>query len=147
MIYLFASSEATTTNAKKNLVTEQWCYESSFFFLVFPSSTYLFIARVEGFCDFIRSHSSTHHSRQDSSGRGIGPSQRLLPDNTNNVQDKHPCPAGIRTHDPSKRSVADLRLRPRGHWDRQPSFYQTLVNYLQSHITLNLWLSCYEFLY
>jgi hypothetical protein len=26
---------------------------------------------------------------------------------------------GIRTHNPSKRSVADLRLRPRGHWDRQ----------------------------
>jgi hypothetical protein len=27
-------------------------------------------------------------------------------------------PGGIRTHDPSKRSAADLRLRPRGHWDR-----------------------------
>jgi hypothetical protein len=25
---------------------------------------------------------------------------------------------GIRTHDPSKRSTADLRLRPTGHWDR-----------------------------
>jgi hypothetical protein len=25
---------------------------------------------------------------------------------------------GIRTHDPSKRSAVDLRLRPRGHWDR-----------------------------
>jgi hypothetical protein len=28
------------------------------------------------------------------------------------------APRGIRTHDPSKRSAADLRLRPRGHWDR-----------------------------
>jgi hypothetical protein len=28
-------------------------------------------------------------------------------------------PGGIRTHDPSKRSAADLRLRPSGHWDRQ----------------------------
>jgi hypothetical protein len=25
---------------------------------------------------------------------------------------------GIRTDDPSKRSAADLRLRPRGHWER-----------------------------
>ena len=25
---------------------------------------------------------------------------------------------GIRTHNPSKRAAADLRLRPRGHWDR-----------------------------
>jgi hypothetical protein len=27
---------------------------------------------------------------------------------------------GIRTHDPSKRSAADPRLGPRGHWDRPP---------------------------
>jgi hypothetical protein len=31
--------------------------------------------------------------------------------------------AGIRTHDPSKRSAADLRLRPRGHWDRRLILY------------------------
>ena len=30
-----------------------------------------------------RSHTTTHHSRQDSSGRVISSSQRLLPDNTN----------------------------------------------------------------
>jgi hypothetical protein len=28
------------------------------------------------------------------------------------------APGVIRTDDPSKRSAADLRLRPRGHWDR-----------------------------
>jgi hypothetical protein len=28
------------------------------------------------------------------------------------------APGGSRTHDPSKRSAADLRLRRRGHWDR-----------------------------
>jgi hypothetical protein len=28
------------------------------------------------------------------------------------------APGGIRTHDPSKRLATDLRLRPRGHWDR-----------------------------
>jgi hypothetical protein len=29
------------------------------------------------------------------------------------------APGGIRTHDPSKRSAADLRLRKCGHWDRR----------------------------
>jgi len=28
------------------------------------------------------------------------------------------APVGIRTHDLSRRAAADLRLRPRGHWDR-----------------------------
>jgi hypothetical protein len=28
------------------------------------------------------------------------------------------APGGIRTHNPSKRSAADLRFRPRDHWDR-----------------------------
>jgi hypothetical protein len=37
-------------------------------------------------------------------------------------------PGGIRTHDPSKRSAADLRLRPRGHWDRL-QIYCPVVNY------------------
>jgi hypothetical protein len=32
-------------------------------FLVLPSPTYLFTAGVEGFGNFIWSHSSTHHSR------------------------------------------------------------------------------------
>ena len=31
------------------------------------------------------------------------------------------APAGIRTRNPSKRSAADPRLRPLGHWDRQPA--------------------------
>ena len=30
----------------------------------------------------------------------------------------HPCPGGIGTHNLSRRAAADLRLRPRGHWDR-----------------------------
>jgi hypothetical protein len=37
--------------------------------------------------DVSRSHAMTHHSRQDSSGRGIGPSQRPLPDNTQHSQE------------------------------------------------------------
>jgi hypothetical protein len=35
------------------------------------------------------------------------------------TQHKHPCPGGIRTHNPRKRAAEDPRLRPRGHWDRQ----------------------------
>ena len=66
-----------------------------------------------------RSHTKTHHSRHDSSGRVISSSQRPLPDNTQHSQqtDIH-APGGIRTHNLSRREDADLRLRPRGHWDR-----------------------------
>ena len=61
-----------------------------------------------------RSHSTTHHSRQDSSGRVISPSHRPLPDNTQLSQqtDIHTLD-GIRTRNPSRRAAPDLRLRPR----------------------------------
>jgi len=32
--------------------------------------------------------------------------------------DRNPYPGGIRTHNLSRRAAADLRFRPRGHWDR-----------------------------
>ena len=67
-----------------------------------------------------RSHKTTHHSRQDSSGRVISSSQRPLPDNTQHSQQTNiHAHGGIPTHDISRRAAADLRLRPRGHWDRQ----------------------------
>jgi len=49
----------------------------------------------------------------------IGPTQRPLPDNTQHSQqtDIH-APGGILTHNLSGRAAADLRLRPRGNWDR-----------------------------
>jgi hypothetical protein len=59
-------------------------------FVVLPSSTYSQQVSRLYICTW--SHSDTHHSRYESSGRGIGSSQRPLPDNTNTVQDKHPCP-------------------------------------------------------
>ena len=67
-----------------------------------------------------RSHTTTHHNRLDSSGRVISASQRPLPDNTQHSQqtDIH-APGGIRTHNLSRRAAVDLRLRPRGHRDRQ----------------------------
>ena len=46
-------------------------------------------------------------------------SQRPLPDNTQHSQKTNiHAHGGIRTHDLSRRAAADLRLRPRGCWDR-----------------------------
>ena len=45
--------------------------------------------------------------------------QRPLPDNTQHSQQTNfHAPGGIRTHNLGRRAAADLRLRPRGHWDR-----------------------------
>ena len=72
------------------------------------------------FVEVSRSHTTTHHSRQDSSGRVISSSQRPLLDNTQHSQQTNiHARGGIRTHDVSRRATADLRLRPLGHWDRQ----------------------------
>ena len=49
-----------------------------------------------------RPHTTTHYSRQDSSGRVISPSQRPLSDNTQHSQQTNiHAPGGIRTHNPS----------------------------------------------
>jgi len=53
--------------------------------------------------DVYRSHTTTHHSRQDSSGRVINSSKRPLPDNTQHSQQTNiHALGGIRTHNPSK---------------------------------------------
>ena len=76
---------------------------------------------------FSRSH-TTHHSRQDSSGRVISSSQRPLPDSTQHSQQTNiHAPNGIRTQDLSRRAAVDLRLRPRGRWDR-PICMLTFLN-------------------
>jgi len=41
----------------------------------------------------------------------------LTTHNTHNRQTSMP-PGEVRTHDLSRRAASDLRLRPRGHWDR-----------------------------
>ena len=69
-----------------------------------------------------RSHTMMHHSREDSSGRVISPSQRPLPDNKQHSQETHiRAPSRIRTHNPSNRVAADMCLRPRGHWGQPES--------------------------
>jgi len=56
--------------------------------------------------DVSRSHTTTQHSRQDSSGRVISSSQRLLPDNKRHSQHTNiHAPGGIRTHDLSRRAA------------------------------------------
>ena len=47
----------------------------------------------------------------------INPSLRLLPDKTTLTTNTHAL-GGIRTQDRSRRAAVDLRLRPRGYWDR-----------------------------
>ena len=65
------------------------------------------------------SHTTTHHSRSDSFGRVISSSRRPVPDNTQHSQQTNiHDPGGIRTHDLSRRAARNLRLRPRGYWDR-----------------------------
>ena len=54
------------------------------------------------------SHTRTHHSRLDSSGRVISPSQRPLPDNTQHSQQTDIyASGGTRTRNPSKRAAAE----------------------------------------
>ena len=71
--------------------------------------------------DVSRSHTTTQHSRWDSSGRVINSSQRPVPDNTRHSQQTNiHAPGGIRTHDLSRPQAAHL-LRswvriPPGAW-------------------------------
>jgi hypothetical protein len=59
-----------------------------------------------------RSHTRTHNSRYDCSGRVIGPLQRPLPDKTQHSQQTNiHAPGGIRTRHPRRRPAADPRLR------------------------------------
>jgi hypothetical protein len=90
------------------------------------------------------SHTTTCHSRCDSSGRVISSSQRPLPDNTHNRQTSMP-PGGIRTLDRNRRANVDLRLRPRGHLGpAYPYLYylkcgiKCLMKRTYSEINLNL---------
>jgi len=77
-----------------------------------------------------RSHTTTHHIWEDSSGRVISSSQRPLPDNTRQSQQTNiHSPGGIRTQNLSRRAAADLRLRLRGHWDRQPTYLSNRNKY------------------
>ena len=57
-------------------------------------------------------------------------SQRPLPVNVQHSQqtDIH-SPRGIRIHNLSRRAAVDLRLRPRGQWDRPHPLYGTYISF------------------
>ena len=70
--------------------------------------SYIYGAHV---LDVSRSHTTTHHSRQDSSGRVISSSQRPLPDNIRHSQQTNiHAPGGIRTHDLSRWAAAGYQV-------------------------------------
>ena len=69
----------------------------------------------------------------------ISSSQRPLPDNTQHSQQTNiHTSCGIRTHDLSSRAAEDLRLRPRGHWDRHPLLAPRLSKH-RAMLLLHLW--------
>ena len=123
--YIHAPSGNRTRNPKKRTAADlhlrqrgQWDRQTIRYFLFLarqpPVGKGLLIHEVS------RLHTTTHHSRQDSSGRVISSSQRPLPDNIQQSQETYiHAPSGNRTRNPIKGMAAELRLRPRGHWDRQ----------------------------
>jgi hypothetical protein len=54
--------------------------------------------------------------------------------------DKDPCPRRDSNHYLSRRATVDLRLRPRGHWDRQ-SWRHTEHNFDKSYVDWLEWLN------
>jgi hypothetical protein len=90
----------------------------------------------------LHEHTQTHHLREDFHGRVNTPTHRPRPDNTPHSQQTDIHAAGkIWTHNPSKRAVADPRLRPRGHWDRHKYMY-TVHNPITESIAPTLPLNC-----
>ena len=69
----------------------------------------------------------------------IGPSQRPLVTTHNTPNTNIQALGGIRTHDRSRRAAEDLRLRPRGHWDRHTTpdypikWLETLPKCVKNH--------------
>ena len=82
-----------------------------------PSGPWLLIFEAS------RLHSVTH-TRYDSSGGRISPTQRPLHSQEADIH--KPC--GIRTHNPSKWAAVDPPLRPRGHWDRLNTYIQAYIH-------------------
>jgi hypothetical protein len=71
-----------------------------------------------------------------------------LPDNTQHSQETDiRAPGGIRTHNPSKRAVADKRLSPRGHWVRPWWIYTRTYTdcYIYTYISTEGLLPCFTY--
>jgi hypothetical protein len=65
----------------------------------------------------------THTLGRTTLDEGSARRRGLCLHNTQHSQERNiHAPSGIRTRNSSKRAAADLRLRPRGHWDRLLSY-------------------------
>jgi hypothetical protein len=111
------------------LVMAQWLIVMSYYFAVYQLISFHGATAPRGpgppYCQRFTIILKTHHTRYDSSGRGISPTQRPLPDNAQHSQrtEMHAL-GGVRTHNPSMRAAEDTRPTPYGHWDRP--VYQTI---------------------
>jgi hypothetical protein len=79
--------------------------------------------------------SITHAHSVDSFGRVIGPSQRPVPHNTQDIQ----APGGIRTRNPCKWAAADPRLSTRGHQDRLQMMLWVLYPLIKMSLLQKTW--------
>jgi hypothetical protein len=103
-------------------------HTSEVFFLIFSfhSSTATPVGQGLLTIEASRPHSDKPHSAgllwtSDQADAGAFTLQH-----TTLTRDRHPCPGGIRTHNPNKPAAADPLLRPRGHWDRRKSLSQVI---------------------
>ena len=119
----------------------------SFLFPWLNSSQWARVSLLSRFHD----HTQTHHTRWESSGRVISPTQRPLPDNTQHSQYTYiHAPGGIRTHNHSTRAAADPRFRSRAHWARHfnnVNHYQTACKSGHSFQHTTPYVYIYLFLY
>jgi hypothetical protein len=87
--------------------------------LVLPSSTYVFTVGVEVFfvmsLDYAQTHATVGKTPLD---EGSALRRDLYLTTQTLYKTNIHAPGGIRIHDPSKRSTADQRRRPRGRGDR-----------------------------
>ena len=108
IVYLYSSACVTTANLR---------YSFFFFFLlwrcdptrVMASSFLRFLDHTQRRSTVVRTHLDEWSARR----RDL----YLTTHDTHNRQHIH-ASGGIRTHDLSRRAAAELRLRPRGRWDR-----------------------------
>ena len=91
-----------------------WSYLAEFLFFLFVAKPPPW-ARASSFTMF-----RDYTQRRTTVGRTPLDKWSALRDNTQHLQDTDiHASGGIRTHNLSRRAAADLRLRPRGHWDRR----------------------------
>ena len=94
-------------------------------------------------------YTQKHHTWYESSARVISPRQRLVPNNTQHLQETNTPSSRLYLPDsPSKWAAACPRLTPRDHWDgiykpHTPSHYGTYapenLKFLRSKFSTGFW--------